>query len=63
MRQTKEKFDNSYKPWTDEDDTKLTQLFCEGKKTKELSEIFKRNIGAINSRVKKLDLENKYGQL
>lgn len=51
---------NAYKPWTQEDDDKLEQLFCEGKTTKELSEIFQRKPGAIRSRVKKLELEEKY---
>lgn len=51
---------NAYKPWTQEDDNKLEKLFCEGKTTKELSEIFQRKPGAIRSRVKKLELEEKY---
>lgn len=51
---------NAYMPWTQEDDNKLEQLFCEGKTTKELSEIFLRKQGAIRSRVKKLELEEKY---
>ena len=57
MEQTKGKFENSYKPWTEEEDLKLIQLFAEGKKPKELSQIFKRNIGAINSRIDKLKLK------
>lgn len=51
---------NAYMPWTQEDDDKLEQLFCEGKTTKELSDIFQRKQGAIRSRVKKLELEEKY---
>lgn len=51
---------NAYMPWTQEDDDKLEQLFCEGKTTKELSEIFQRKQGAIRSRVKKMELEEKY---
>lgn len=51
----------AYMPWTTEDDNKLEQLFCEGKKAKELSEIFGRNEGAINSRIKRLELREKYG--
>ncbi len=51
---------NAYMPWMQEDDDKLEQLFCEGKTTKELSEIFQRKQGAIRSRVKKLELEEKY---
>jgi len=52
----------AYLPWTTEDDNKLELLFCEGKKPKELAEIFGRNIGAINSRIKKLELKDKYGK-
>ena len=61
MEHTKEKFANAYKPWTDEEDIKLTELFCEGKKPKEISEILQRNTGAINSRIEKLELKQKYG--
>jgi|SRR3990172_231887 len=53
---------NAYAPWTQEDDNKLEQLFCEGKKTKELAQIFRRKEGAINSRIKKLELREKYGR-
>lgn len=52
-------YPNAYMPWTQEDEDKLEQLFCEGKTTKELSEIFQRKQGAIRSRVKKLELEEK----
>lgn len=51
---------NAYMPWTQEDDDKLERLFCEGKTTKELSGIFQRKQGAIRSRVKKLELKEKY---
>lgn len=53
-------YPNAYMPWTQEDDNKLERLFCEGKTTKELSGIFQRKQGAIRSRVKKLELEEKY---
>ncbi|ASS50560.1 MAG: hypothetical protein A3D31_13430 [Candidatus Fluviicola riflensis] len=52
--------ENAYEKWTIEDDEKLETLFCEGKKVTELSEIFKRNDGAIRSRIKKLELKEKY---
>ena len=61
MEQTKEKYANAYKPWTDEEDLRLTELFCEGKNPKEISEILQRNTGAINSRIDKLELKQKYG--
>lgn len=60
MEKTKEQFGSAYKPWAEIDDLQLTQLFCEGKKPKELSQIFERNIGAIKSRIRKLELKLKY---
>lgn len=59
METTKKRFQNAYKPWTETDDLKLTQLFYDGKKPKELSEIFQRNNGAITSRIKQLGLKEK----
>lgn len=50
----------AYRPWTEEDDEQLEALFFEGKSTKELSQIFERNAGAIHSRIKKLKLKEKY---
>ena len=50
----------AYEPWTEESDEKLELLFCEGKNIKEMSEIFGRNEGAIRSRIKKLELKEKY---
>lgn len=41
-------------PWTPELDQKLLELHAEGKSTKELCEIFDRNRGGIQSRLKKL---------
>ncbi len=52
---------NAYQPWTEEDDTRLELLFCEGNSVTELSELFGRNSGAIRSRIKKLELKEKYG--
>lgn len=51
---------NSYERWTEEDDEKLELLFCEGKSVKELMSIFERHEGAIKSRIKKLELREKY---
>ena len=62
VEKIREKHKQAYLPWTKEDDNKLELLFCEGKKAKELAEIFGRNIGAINSRIKKLELKDKYGK-
>ena len=62
VQKIRETHQQAYLPWTTEDDNKLELLFCEGKKVKELAEIFGRNVGAINSRIKKLELKDKYGK-
>lgn len=51
---------NAYEKWTVESDEKLERLFCERKTIAELSKIFGRNDGAIRSRIKKLELKEKY---
>lgn len=51
----------AYLPWTKEDDSRLELLFCEGNSVKELAKLFERNNGAISSRIKKLELKEKYG--
>ena len=50
---------NAYEKWSDDDDTKLEKLFYDGKNILELSELLKRNEGAIRSRIKKLELKEK----
>lgn len=60
MDELKEKFANAYQPWSSDDDLRLEKLFCEKKSVKELSEIFSRNRGAIESRIRKLELREKY---
>jgi len=50
----------AYARWTEEDDNRLELLYCEGKSTAELSKIFERNRGAVTSRIKKLELKEKY---
>lgn len=62
VEKIRETHQQAYLPWTAEDDNKLELLFCGGKKEKELAEIFGRNTGAINSRIKKLELKEKYGK-
>lgn len=54
------KYANAYEPWSSEDDDRLERLWCEGKSKIELSEIFKRKPSAIGSRIKKLELKDKY---
>ena len=51
----------AYMPWTADDDEQLTLLWCEGISIPEMVEIFKRKKGAITSRIKKLELKEKYG--
>ena len=57
-----QEYPNAYKPWTEEDDLELTQMWCEGATTKELAAHFQRNPSAITSRIKKLELVEKYGE-
>ncbi|MBI4171029.1 MAG: DNA helicase RecQ [Candidatus Aenigmarchaeota archaeon] len=46
----------AYAPWTSEDDLRLQQEYSKGKNIRELSNIFRRNPGAIRSRLKKIGL-------
>ena len=57
-----QEYPNAYKPWTDEDDWKLTQMWCEGATNKELATHFQRKPSAITSRIKKLELVELYGE-
>lgn len=54
------RFENAYRPWSKEDDNKLEILFCERKSVHELSNIFGRTRSSINSRIAKLELNEKY---
>lgn len=54
------KYKDAYKPWTQELDDELTEMFCTGVKVKDLAIHFERTKGAIYSRIKKLELEEKY---
>ncbi len=47
---------DAYKPWTEDVDMELSQLFIKGTKIKELSSHFGRTSGAIRSRINKLNL-------
>lgn len=59
---TRIKYPNYLKPWTVSDDLELERLWCEGVSVEGLARMFKRNIGAINSRIEKLELQEKYGE-
>ena len=60
---TRIKYPNYLKPWTVSDDLELERLWCEGVKEDELARRFKRNVGAINARIEKLELPKKYGEI
>ncbi|MFZ1694502.1 MAG: DUF3276 family protein [Flavobacteriales bacterium] len=62
VEEIREKHPQAYARWTEEDDARLEQLYCEGRKRKELAVIFGREPGAITSRIKKLELKEKYGK-
>jgi ATP-dependent exoDNAse (exonuclease V) beta subunit len=50
---------DAYKPWTDELDAELEQMFSEGVNLRDLAKHFGRTRGAIESRIKKLELREK----
>lgn len=58
----RQEYPNAYAPWSEEDDLALTQMWYEGATIKELATHFQRKPGAIRSRIKKLELEEKYGE-
>ena len=57
----RQEFPNAYAPWSREDDDVLTRMWCEGASVEELAHHFQRKPGGIVSRIKKLELEDKYG--
>lgn len=57
MEKQKQLHANAYNPWTKEDDDRLKQLYKEGKNIETLMEIFARNRGAIESRLKKIQMD------
>jgi F-box protein 18 (helicase) len=61
MTAIKKEKPSAYSPWTEELDAMLEEAYCEGQTVAELSTTFERTHGAIRSRIKKLELELKYG--
>lgn len=57
-----QEYPNAYQPWSEDDDIELTQMWCEGATTKEIAVHFQRKPSAITSRIKKLELVEKYGE-
>ncbi len=56
-----QEYPNAYMPWSEEEDTTLSQMWCKGATIEELSTYFQRKPGGIASRIKKLELTDKYG--
>lgn len=54
MQQQKEIYANAYEYWTEDDDKRLLELYKTGTEIETLMSLFKRNEGAIRSRIKKL---------
>ena len=61
MTAIKKEKPSAYSPWTEELDAMLEEAYCEGNTVAELSTKFERTQGAIRSRIKKLELDLKYG--
>jgi len=57
----REKHKEAYQPWSGEMDDALTELYCRQLKVKEIAAQFGRSSGAIRSRIRKLELAEKYG--
>ena len=55
-----QEYPNAYLPWSKDDDIKLTQMWRDGVTIKDIAAHFKRKPGAITSRIKKLELLEKY---
>ena len=54
MEEKRKVYANAYKPWNKDEDNLLIALYNEGKSINDLSTFFKRNKGAIYSRLKKI---------
>ena len=54
LDEKRKQYPNAYKSWSVEDDELLMALYNENRNIKDLTSIFKRNEGAIRSRIKKL---------
>ena len=58
-RKVGDKYPNAYKPWSEEDDNLLMELYKEGRTVEDMTYIFQRNKGGITSRLNKLGLGTK----
>ena len=62
FNEKRKQYPNAYKPWCDKDDEQLISLCNKKKDIKELMVIFKRNEGAIRSRIKKVKDKDNGGE-
>ncbi|HEY1038894.1 MAG TPA: hypothetical protein VGF30_05780 [Bacteroidia bacterium] len=60
VEETRKKYENAYKSWTDGLDNELKTMYLAGIKTKDMMKHFDRSRGAITSRIKKLGLKELY---
>ena len=59
LQEKRSKYPNAYKPWTQEEDERLQNLYRGGMTIDRLVAVFQRNVGAIRSRIKKvIEIEN-----
>jgi DNA helicase-4 len=56
IEKEREKHENAYFPWTEENDADLVALYKQGKSRVELCSYFGRNLGAIDARIRRLNL-------
>ena len=59
--EVREKHAEAYRPWTEELDNELTEMYCKDVSVRGLAKHFGRTKGAIHSRIIKLELEEIYG--
>jgi superfamily I DNA/RNA helicase len=60
VEKIREQYGDAYAAWTRELDSELTEMYLMGMTAKDMARHFGRTTGAIRSRVKKLELEEKY---
>ncbi len=63
VQKVKTRHKDAYRPWTQELDDELTIMYYEGVNVKDMAKHFGRSRGAIRSRIRKLELEDLYGQM
>jgi hypothetical protein len=55
-------YKDAYRPWSVQLDQELTEMYLNGLKSIDIAKYFGRTLGAIKSRIKKLELEEFYGK-